>query len=91
MAALANNSTATVVRGWRAKSGWLGAILTAGALAGGMATDPAWGAGDNSRSSSIALNRSGDRLFVANREADSLTVFAVDGGHDKAAKGIVTY
>ena len=26
-------------------------------------------------------------MFVANREADSLTVFAVDGGHEKAAKG----
>ena len=52
-----------------------------------MAIGPAWAAGDDSRSSSIALNRSGDRLFVANREADSLTVFAVDGGHDKAAKG----
>jgi YVTN family beta-propeller protein len=63
------------------------AILTAGLLAGGMTIGPAWAAGDDARSSSIALNRSGDRLFVANREADSLTVFAVDGGHEKAAKG----
>ena len=48
---------------------------------------PAWAAGDDSRSTNIALNRSGNALFVANREADSLTVFAVDGGHNKAAKG----
>jgi DNA-binding beta-propeller fold protein YncE len=53
----------------------LGAFLAAGALA--MAIGPAWAAGDDPRSTSIALNRGGTLLFVANREADSLTVFAV--------------
>jgi YVTN family beta-propeller protein len=42
-----------------------------------MAMGPAWAAGDDPRSTSIALNRGGTLLFVANREADSLTVFAV--------------
>src|SRR5262245_9794009 len=78
MVALTNNSTRTVGRGWRrAKSGWLGAILTAGVIAGAPALGPAWAAGDAPRSTSIALNRGGTLLFVANREEDSLTVFAV--------------
>ena len=69
---------------------WPLVMLTAGVLAGGMAIGPAWAAGDDSRSISIALNRSGDLLFVANREADSLTVFAVGGGHESATTGGLT-
>ena len=42
-----------------------------------MTIGQAWAAGDDPRSTSIALNRGGTLLFVANREADSLTVFAV--------------
>jgi YVTN family beta-propeller protein len=38
---------------------------------------PAWAAGDDPRSTNIALNRGGTLLFVANREADSLTIFQV--------------
>jgi YVTN family beta-propeller protein len=64
------------VRRWARWGGPL-AILTAGVLVGGMAIGPAWAAGDDPRSTSIALNRGGTLLFVANREADSLTVFAV--------------
>jgi YVTN family beta-propeller protein len=60
-----------------AKCGWPSAMLSAGVLAWGMATAPAWAAGDDSRSTNIALNRSGTLLFVANREADSLTIFQV--------------
>jgi YVTN family beta-propeller protein len=61
----------------RAKWGSPWATLTTGVLAGGMAIGPAWAAGDDPRSTNIALNRSGSLLFVANREADSLTVFEV--------------
>ena len=53
------------------------AVLLGGVLAGGMTIGQAWAAGDDPRSTSIALNQGGTLLFVANREADSLTVFAV--------------
>ena len=61
----------------RTKAYWRSAVLAAGVLAGGMTIGQAWAAGDDPRSTSIALNRGGTLLFVANREADSLTVFAV--------------
>ena len=61
----------------RTKGYWRSAVLLGGVLAGGMTIGQAWAAGDDPRSTSIALNRGGTLLFVANREADSLTVFAV--------------
>jgi YVTN family beta-propeller protein len=73
-------SSATCMR--HARCCWPSAILSAGVLAWGMAMAPAWAAGDDARSTTIALNRSGTLLFVANREADSLTIFEVDKSGD---------
>ena len=44
----------------RTKGYWRSAVLLGGALAGSMAIGPAWAAGDDPRSTSIALNRGGD-------------------------------
>ena len=51
-------------------------MLSVGVLAGALAVAPAWAA-DGNRSTNIALNRSGTLLYVANREANSLTIFRV--------------
>ena len=45
----------------------------------GMAA-PAWAAGDDPRSTNIAFDRTERLLFVANRDADSLSVFKVSKG-----------
>jgi YVTN family beta-propeller protein len=68
------------------RRGLASAALAAGVLACATAC-PAWAAGGDARSTNIALNRSGTLLFVANREADSLTVFSVKkGGGDVLTK-----
>jgi YVTN family beta-propeller protein len=69
----------------RAKGGWPSVVLSACVLACGLAA-PAWAAGDDPRSTNIALSRSGTLLFVANREADSLTVFRVKKGGGNVLK-----
>jgi YVTN family beta-propeller protein len=79
MLAFSTNSVwSTAVCRWALTKGyWRSAVLLGGVLAGVMTIGQAWAAGDDPRSTSIALNRGGTLLFVANREADSLTVFAV--------------
>jgi YVTN family beta-propeller protein len=56
---------------------WLSAALAAGAFV--CVTCPSWPAAADGRSTNIALDHSGSLLFVANRLADSLTVFEVNG------------
>ena len=55
---------------------WYHATIALALLTWGLLTVPAWGDA-NTRSSSIALNERGSRLFNVNLEANSVTVFSV--------------